>query len=278
MFSKISSTAIANIADRNGTIIVRSTDQDKYLRAKLPAELFGQRTGTVMRAVSLEGVAVLRATATSRLSGWQVATNLPATAAEAPLRLGLLYLGLWSAAALLLTALIASWFARTIARSISAAADAAAGLIHRRAIAPLHSPISEANKLNDAIKRAAEDLVSADEVRRMAEEYQHSAYERLKAEQTQTAALLRQREAIFSAMPNGVLVVDYAGRICLLNEQLTREFGYRQDELLGQGVEMLVSERFRGEHAALRQTFAINPSTRPMGVRTGSLRLAQGWQ
>jgi PAS domain S-box-containing protein len=263
---KFPSDRVINIADRDGTIIVRSTDQDKYAGTRLPADLIAQQPGTVTRVASLEGTPVLRATATSRLSGWQIATNLPAAAADRPLRQGLIYLGMWSAVALFLTALIASWFARRMARPIAVAADAAADLAHRRAIPPLNSHIREANKLIGAIKRAAQDISDADQIRRAAEEQQRSAYQRLEEEKTQTAALLRQRDAIFSAMPNGVLVIDYNGRIQLLNERLAREFGYLQDELRGQSVEMLVPERFRGHHAALRQTFATAPSLRPMGA------------
>jgi PAS domain S-box-containing protein len=258
---------VINVADRAGTILVRSTDQDKkYVGTKLPTGLFAQQTGTVTRIVSLEGRAVLRAIATSQLSGWQVAVNLPAAATEWPLRQGLLYLSLWSAAALLLTALIASWFARTMARPIAAATDAAADLAHRRTIAPFDSHIREANKLIDAIKHAAQELSTADDTRRVAEEQQHAAYQRLEQEKTHTAALLQQREAIFSAMPNGVLVIDNDGCIHLLNEQLARDFGYRQEELVGQKVEMLVPERFRAHHAALRTTFMADPSPRPMGA------------
>lgn len=82
----------------------------------------------------------------------------------------------------------------------------------------------------------------------------------------QSANLLQQREAIFSAMPNGVLLIDLDGRIHLLNEQLAREFGYQRHELLGKDVEILVPERFRSHHASLRKTFTADPSPRPMGA------------
>jgi PAS domain S-box-containing protein len=257
---------VIDVADRGGTILVRSTDHEKYVGTKLPPDLLAQRTAAIGRVVSLEGVPALSLTATSQLSGWQIAIKLPVAAVEEPLKQGLFYLGLWSAVALLLTILIASWFGRTMARPIAAAADATVDLAHRRAIPSIKSHISEANTLIDAIKRAARELSSAEETRRVAEEQQRSAYHRLEEEKAQTATLLQQREAIFAAMPNGVLVIDHAGRIHLLNEELAREFGYQHRELLGQNVEKLVPARFRGHHAALRKTFMADPSPRPMGA------------
>lgn len=257
---------VVDVADRDGTIIVRSKDQDKYVGTKLPAGFFEQHAGTVTSGVGLQGVPVLRAASTSPLSGWRIAINLPAVAAKEPIRQGLLYLGLWSVVALLMTALIASAFSRMMTRPIAAAADAAADLAHRRAIAPLDSRVSEANRLIGAIKRAAQDLSSAEEIRLATEERRRSAYQRLEQERSQTAALLRQREAIFAAMPNGMLVIGDDGCIHLLNEQLARQFGYRQDELRGRKIETLVPERFRGNHASLRETFMRAPSPRPMGA------------
>jgi PAS domain S-box-containing protein len=67
-------------------------------------------------------------------------------------------------------------------------------------------------------------------------------------------------------MPNGLLIVDHDGCIQLLNDQLASRFGYRREELLGQRVEMLVPQRFRSQHAALRDTFAAQPLPRPMGA------------
>ena len=43
-------------------------------------------------------------------------------------------------------------------------------------------------------------------------------------------------------------------------------FGYRAEELLGQQIEMLVPERFRGRHPAHRSGFFAEPRSRPMGA------------
>jgi PAS domain S-box-containing protein len=72
-------------------------------------------------------------------------------------------------------------------------------------------------------------------------------------------------KVLFESAPNGVLVADEAGRIILLNAQLERKFGYRRDELIGQPVEVLIPERFRGAHAKLRGSYIGAAAARAMG-------------
>jgi two-component system, NarL family, sensor histidine kinase UhpB len=72
-------------------------------------------------------------------------------------------------------------------------------------------------------------------------------------------------EILFDSAPNGVMVVDNQGRVVLLNAQIKDEFGYSAEELVGKQVEVLIPERFRGEHVGLRQTFTLDPQARPMG-------------
>jgi PAS domain S-box-containing protein len=73
------------------------------------------------------------------------------------------------------------------------------------------------------------------------------------------------RAAVESA-PNGVIMVDPAGRITLVNREVERMFGYRREELLGQAVEVLVPVPARGQHPALRAAFHADPRTRAMGA------------
>lgn len=89
---------------------------------------------------------------------------------------------------------------------------------------------------------------------------------RLRSAETSTAVLARQHEAMFEADPNGILLVDSAGRINLLNAQGAKLFGYDREELIGQRVDTLVPTRFRGHHAALRAEFAAQPAMRAMGA------------
>jgi PAS domain S-box-containing protein len=52
----------------------------------------------------------------------------------------------------------------------------------------------------------------------------------------------------------------------LVNAQIEKLFGYPRAELLGQQIEMLVPERFRGHHPELRKTFFHAPKARAMGA------------
>jgi PAS domain S-box-containing protein len=70
---------------------------------------------------------------------------------------------------------------------------------------------------------------------------------------------------LLDAAPDGIVEVDASGRIILANSQVERMFGYKREELLGQRVEMLVPERFRGRHPAHRERYCAHSAIRPMG-------------
>jgi PAS domain S-box-containing protein len=71
---------------------------------------------------------------------------------------------------------------------------------------------------------------------------------------------------VVEASPNGIVLVNAKGHIVLANACVEKLFGYGRDELIGQGIELLVPERFRGEHPAHRADFHAAPAARAMGA------------
>ena len=76
----------------------------------------------------------------------------------------------------------------------------------------------------------------------------------------------RRFRLVVEAAPNAMVMIDRAGKIVMVNTQAEQVFGYSRTELVGQPVEMLVPERFRGHHPELRMTFFADPRPRLMGA------------
>jgi len=74
----------------------------------------------------------------------------------------------------------------------------------------------------------------------------------------------RFTEAV-NALPLGLMIVDEAGMMSFCNPALERMFGYREGELTGQCMEMLVPARSSDKHLQLRQKFARAASVRAIG-------------
>jgi len=71
---------------------------------------------------------------------------------------------------------------------------------------------------------------------------------------------------LFEFSPDAALVCDAEGRIREANARVESLFGYKRDELLGQTVELLVPDRYRGRHPQHREHYSQEPRLRPMGA------------
>ncbi len=71
---------------------------------------------------------------------------------------------------------------------------------------------------------------------------------------------------LLESAPDPMVVSDQSGHVIMVNNRAEELFGYPRAELLGQPVEMLVPEEFRGQHRPQRERFAKAPTVRSMGL------------
>jgi diguanylate cyclase (GGDEF)-like protein/PAS domain S-box-containing protein len=89
------------------------------------------------------------------------------------------------------------------------------------------------------------------------------------------AVLREARAAVMSEVcrvamessPSATVVVDAAGRVVMVNREAEHLFGYRDAELVGHSIEILVPEVSRANHVTYREAFSEDPSARPMGFQ-----------
>lgn len=70
---------------------------------------------------------------------------------------------------------------------------------------------------------------------------------------------------LFEAIQEGLIVVNDKSEIVLCNSVCTTLFGYSEEELLGQKIELLVPSAARSRHVDRRDTYHKKPTQRSMG-------------
>jgi PAS domain S-box-containing protein len=91
----------------------------------------------------------------------------------------------------------------------------------------------------------------------------------LAAEQTarrQAQHAQERFQRLVEAAPTAIVAVDRRGTLVFVNALAEKLFGYTRHELVGKPVDMLVPERFRGNHSHYRAEFSDAPQARPMGA------------
>lgn len=80
------------------------------------------------------------------------------------------------------------------------------------------------------------------------------------------AAMEAQFRGLLEAAPDALVILGSDQRIRLVNAQAEALFGYRREELIGEPVEKLMPERFRGRHGGHVARYLATPQVRPMGA------------
>ncbi len=77
--------------------------------------------------------------------------------------------------------------------------------------------------------------------------------------------------AVLETIPDAVALVENSGRIAAVNQEAERIFGHREEELVGQPIEILIPPRLRANHPRLVQAYFAQPQ-----VIYGSERFRHG--
>lgn len=198
--------------------LIGALDQSKQFVTRVPAVPFGARAADALSAAldagpegwfrgrTLEGVEMYQAYARSSFSGWAVAIAIPATEVQAPA---------WQ---------IAGGIAAAAAAALCAAA-ALAALLGRRIAAPMAALTAAARELGRGVPMQPMGDVRIAEIAEVGNALANAGDTIRNREET-LARERSQLRAIIESMADGVVVVDMAGRVVLVNEANARLFGF----------------------------------------------------
>jgi PAS domain S-box-containing protein len=113
------------------------------------------------------------------------------------------------------------------------------------------------------------DIISQGSLRKTTEELQQlttTLEQRVKERTGELERRIAESHSVIESSPSGMIMTDRSGKIKQLNKQAAALFGYSREELIGESIEVLVTESARGLHRGLRSEYLDKPETRAMGV------------
>lgn len=72
-------------------------------------------------------------------------------------------------------------------------------------------------------------------------------------------------DALFEQATEGIIVADASGEIIMSNPKALKMFGYKEGELNGNKIEVLIPNKIKHHHVGLRESYMKNPHNRSMG-------------
>ena len=90
--------------------------------------------------------------------------------------------------------------------------------------------------------------------------------EKIEEAQVKQNELQEQFRTIITLAPGGLLLVNKDRRIQLINKRIIEYFGYSEEELIGNVIEVLIPMEHREKHPEQVNSFFKNPSVRAMGA------------
>ncbi|MES2397282.1 MAG: PAS domain S-box protein [Bacteroidota bacterium] len=70
---------------------------------------------------------------------------------------------------------------------------------------------------------------------------------------------------LLESAPDAIVIINNKGQIQLVNSQTEKLFGYKREEIIGKGIEILIPSSYKDVDPAHRKTFFDNPKARKMG-------------
>lgn len=71
--------------------------------------------------------------------------------------------------------------------------------------------------------------------------------------------------AIFHYATMGIMIVDLSGKIMAINPFALEDFGYKENELIGKAMDILIPDRYKKQHALYHKQYFKTPQSRSMG-------------
>lgn len=78
-------------------------------------------------------------------------------------------------------------------------------------------------------------------------------------------------QSLIESISEGVIFIDKEGQIILANTKTQKLFGYKEEELIGQPIEILIPNRFKNKHKSHLNHYFKTPKNRPMGHANSKL-------
>jgi signal transduction histidine kinase len=235
----------AGILDRNGTIVARNRELDRFLgkpASPMLLEAMHEPAENWVPNVTSDGISVYSTFRRSPITGWTVAIGLPREFVDAPIRRARLLAFGGGAAVLGLSLVMGWWMARAIRRPVEALRSATKALGSGEPVDPLRGGVRELDEVGNELRNTAaalardrEQLEStvAGRTRELA-----AANERLRAEidareQAQSALLQAQKMEAMGQLTGGVahdfnnLLTAVSGSLTLLEARISDERSLR---------------------------------------------------
>ncbi|GGE02974.1 hypothetical protein GCM10011390_22280 [Aureimonas endophytica] len=225
---------IGAILDRNGTVVARNKDSDRFVgHPATPENVRRVQAGVsqgVWEGISLDGVPTVVALSRSPSSGWSTIVAVPQAEITGPAGRTALYLAATGAMLLASGTLIAWRVGRSIAAPIERLALDAEALGRGAPLVARRSGVAEVDRVAGTLSSASAELRKREAALRASEE-------RLRATQENA--------------PVAIAEIGSDGRFLSVNEARCRLTGHTKDELIGQHFAHVTTEGSLDEDLAL---------------------------